>query len=60
MKRIELTKQVLARAMKLAPDNEAYRKLAAELGMQGSHGGHHAPRDAPSMVPYTACAGYFD
>lgn len=30
-KRIELAKQVLARAMKLAPENEAYRKLAAEL-----------------------------
>ena len=32
-KRIELAKQVLARSLKLAPDNEAYRKLAAELGM---------------------------
>jgi len=30
-KRIELAKQVLVRAMKLAPENEAYRKLAAEL-----------------------------
>ena len=30
-KRIELAKQVLARAMKLAPENEAYQKLAAEL-----------------------------
>ena len=30
-KRIELAKQVLARAIKLAPENEAYRKLAAEL-----------------------------
>jgi hypothetical protein len=29
--RIELAKQVLARAMKLAPENEAYRKLAAVL-----------------------------
>jgi hypothetical protein len=32
-KRIELAKQVLARAMKLAPENEAYRKLAAEFGL---------------------------
>lgn len=31
--RIELAKQVLARALKLAPGDEAYRKLAAELGM---------------------------
>jgi len=30
-KRIELAKQILARAIKLAPENEAYRKLAAEL-----------------------------
>jgi hypothetical protein len=30
-KRIELAKQVLARATKLAPENVAYRKLAAEL-----------------------------
>ena len=30
-KRIELAKQVLARAMKLAPDNEAYRELASEV-----------------------------
>jgi hypothetical protein len=32
-KRIELAKHVPARAMKLAPENEAYRKLAAELGL---------------------------
>lgn len=30
-KRIELANQVLARAMKLAPENDAYRKLSAEL-----------------------------
>lgn len=30
-KRIELAKQVLSRALKLAPENEAYRKLAGEL-----------------------------
>ena len=32
-KRIELAKQVLARALKLAPESEAYRKMAAELGL---------------------------
>ena len=32
-KRIELAKQVLARAMKLAPENEAYRKLAAGIAL---------------------------
>lgn len=32
-KRIELVKQVLARALKLAPENEVYRKLAAKLEM---------------------------
>lgn len=30
-KRIELAQQVLARAMMLAPENEAFRKLAGEL-----------------------------
>lgn len=31
-KRIELAKQVFARALKLAPENEAYRKLVLEIG----------------------------
>ena len=30
--RKELARQVLARALKLAPENEAYRKLAGEFG----------------------------
>jgi hypothetical protein len=32
-KRIELAKEVLARALKIASENEAYRKLVGEIGV---------------------------